>query len=677
MLLVACDNASDQDSFRDAVMAEGRAAVQEAMEATGSPSVSIAFVEGKEILWAEAFGQADRDTKRHATPDTLYGACSISKMVATVSVMMLVDQGLLSLDEPLTTYIPSFSMPLDDRYRDITVRMLINHSSGLPAFDPGAVTNEPYPEYASDMLEGYKSLRLMYDPGSISSYNNDGFTMVQNLVQAVSGKTYQDFVREKIFTPLEMTHSHYLDVPLAKDAYAKAYNGETFRDIVSFNVYASGGLFTTPSDLSRLAMMLLNGGVYGNARLLSEASVSAMAENQKARTFNPVPYDENTFGLGWDSVIQPGVGALGFTGWQKTGDLSGVYGTDLLVLPGEKLAVVVFGASGLDSSIFSSKNAVQIATRVMLRALIARGKITGMPEALSATTLPTQEMTQEMRDYAGYYASSNAVYRLTFADDGSLSLDKYDNDWTNIYSEFKLRNDGWFSPDSNPFKGLRLLTDSGRQYMAIRGKGSADYYTYTMALGQRLESKTAISESWAERVNETWLPVNLDLTLQFPQKTENPSFKIRTINGLVGYLLGNKIAMEMNPASDNRLNGMFLMVPDNLRSMEDLSIETVGGKELLRAGSYLYRAKSTVPELPVGASTLSLGKEGYGEWLHTTSAGTLSISGSTSWFAYDADVNEIASSLDSDNLTLSGTGDKYLILNGEKESTIVLNFATQ
>jgi CubicO group peptidase (beta-lactamase class C family) len=191
-----------------------RAVVQSVMADTGAASVSVALVDSRGLVWAEAFGQEDRSAGTPATPASLYGACSVSKMLATVAVMILADQGRVALDAPVATYLPGFSMPLDARFRDITVRMLLDHSSGLPTDDRHSVTAVANPGYGAEVLAGTQLQRLAHAPGLISSYNNEGFTLVEALVAAVSGQDYPAFVRQRILLPLGMDTSQYMDAPL-------------------------------------------------------------------------------------------------------------------------------------------------------------------------------------------------------------------------------------------------------------------------------------------------------------------------------------------------------------------------------------------------------------------------------------------------------------------------------
>jgi CubicO group peptidase (beta-lactamase class C family) len=674
VMLAGCSHSSSSEHAYSATIAEGRTAVQDIMAESIASSVSVALVDGDRVIWSEAFGKADRGADRNATTNTLYGICSVSKMLATVATMILVDREKISLDEPVTTYIKNFSMPLDQRYRDITVRMLLNHSSGLPGNDMrGAVTTVPFAGYAAQMMDGLKYQRLKHDPGTISEYNNDGFTMIENLVKAVTGQNYADFVRENILGPLGMDSSRYQTEPLPEGTYARSYTGDTKLTLYSFNVYGSGGLFSTPEELSRLAVMLINKGVYNSRRILSEKAVTAMAQDQRLGSFNPVPSEELRFGLGWDTVAQPGLAAVDIASWQKTGDMNGYYGANIAVAPEEKLGVVVFGASNS----FDSSYAVKISERILLRALVERGRLAEMPKPLSTTSLPVKAVTQEEKNtFTGFYTSGSGIYRLSFGANDSLSVDECKGDWTPKYQNFKLRSDGWYAADGDPITALRLLTRGGRDYYALRLKRGYGHYSITLMSGQRLDDKPAVSAAWEARLSERWLLVNADFILK------GPSFQLNTITGLTGteltgYLMGNNILRDMTPPSDDRLDGMFLTLPDGGKDLQEPGIETWNGQKWLRLGSYLYRPLSGIPLLAAGPSTISIGSDGFTEWRRLPSAGTLSISGCTYWFLYDASFNELASGTGSSAPLFSGTGAKYIALFGTNGATISLNLTAQ
>ena len=133
----------------------------------------------------------------------------------------------------------------------------------------------------------------------------------------------------------------------------------------------------------------------------------------------------------------------------------------------------------------------------------------------------------------------------------------------------------------------------------------------------------------------------------------------------------------MTPPSDDRLDGMFLILPDSGRDMQDSGIETWNGQSWLRLGSYLYRPLSGISLLASGPSTVSIGSDGFAEWRRLPASGTLSISGTTYWFLYDADFNALASGTGSGSPSFSGAGAKYIALFGTNGATISLNLTAQ
>ena len=673
-MLAGCSNSTSSSNLYSATIAEGRAAVKNVMAEAGASSVSVALVDGDKVIWSEAFGKADIEKDKNADTTTLYSACSVSKMLATVATMILVDRGQVSLDEPIATYIKNFEMPLDQRYRCITVRMLLNHTSGLTGSDMrGAITVAPFPEYAANIMESLKYLRLKHAPGIVSAYNNDGFTMVQNLVKAVTGQGYPDFVRQNILTPLGMNKSRYQTESLPDGSYAKSYSGETRLTMYSINTYGSGSLFSTPEELSRLAIMLMNKGGYNSRRILSEQSVVAMVQDQRLGTLNPTPNEEYRYGLGWDTIAQPGLAAVGIPAWQKTGDMSGYFGANIVVLPEEKLGVIVFGASNR----FDSSLAVKISERILLRALVERGRLAAMPEQLPDVTQPTKSVTaEEKKAFTGYYASGTTAYRLSFGADDSLLVEEYTgaDALSPKYRNMKPRGDGLYTADGDPGTSIGLKTQSGFTYFVLRLKKGYGHYRTTSMFGQRLDNKPAISAAWQARLGERWLPVNDDpVFLSFGDR----SVQLKTVAGLTGYLMGSTILRDMASLSTYRLDGMFIALPDIMRDLKDAAIETWNNQSWLRQGSYLYRPLSGLPLLAAGATTVAIGKEGFTEWRQLTTSGTVTIGGATNWFLYDAGFKTLASGTTSGTPSFSGSGAKYLALFGTKGATINLSLAVQ
>lgn len=605
---------------------------------------------------------ADKESLTAPKADTMYSIGSTSKMVAAIAVMKLVDQGLVSLDAPLTNYIKSFNMASPE-YTQITVRMLLNHSAGFPGCDyRNGETSSPLPlSLSAQVLQTLKTQRLKHAPGYMSVYTNDGFTIIEQLVAEVTGKSYAQFVQEQIFTPLGMNHSRYPLDYFPAGSFAKRYEGSTPLPQLFLNSFGSGGLYSTPTDMAKIAMMFIGGGKLGNVRNLSEASVAAMGVDQTLTNFNPVKAYSYSYGLGWDTVCQPGLGAVGVTGWQKGGTVT-LYGSVMTVAPAEGLAVVVMGASNG----FGPDSATVIAERILLRALAEKGRIAAMPTPLSLAPRPLKTPSRGQLDAAsGYYASNDSFMRVQKQPDNSLNLDKYDlviNGWKSWKTGLKLRDDDRFSSDANPSQSFSFKTAAGRQYLIIRYVTGYGHYQDDIIQGQQVTA-TGIPAPWDARLSKKWLVTN-----------DHPdsgiwAFPLMQLSAVDNLLFANRGSLQLvNPLFSASRAGMALLIPQIYgRDLDDVAIETRGlGEEWFHFGSYLYRPSETVAVLADGNNTVTIGAEGLVEWRAIDTAGvtkTITITpddADGSWKEYDSDFQQIDAGEGEKSLTLSGA--KYYLL---------------
>jgi CubicO group peptidase (beta-lactamase class C family) len=658
-----------------ATIAESRDAILSALEETGAASMSVALVDGEKVIWSEAFGVADKSTGKAPTTDTLYGIGSVSKMLATISVMKLVEQGLVKLDDPLVKYLPTFSM-LSPEYRDITVRMLINHSSGFGGTDyRNAFMSTPFSGYAEQVQEALKGERLKHEPGYMNVYCNDGFTMVEILVKALTGQSYPEFVRQEILVPLGMNNSRFaLKIEdLLPGIFANSYVQGQLMTPEFVSVYASGGLFSTPSDMSRLAMMLMNGGILGATRILSPASLSEMGTDQTIGTFNPLPSDFLRYGLGWDTVTQPGMKAVGIKGWSKNGGTS-AYTAEFHVLPEDRLAVTVL------TDLLGGTKALPIAEQILLRALVERGRLAAMPTPLpQQTTLP--EVTPSHTDeeaISGFYAANRKLKRASFAADHSLSIEVPSNDgWSPIAKNLKLRTDGWYTSDDNATLSYSPVIGDGRRYLAMRTKYGYGHYSITIMDSEKLYAKPQVTAAWQARTSLTFLPANLSMYDRSFMNIDNLRFKLKSTPILPGYLFTPENDI-LDASVDDALARMFLQIPQNSgRDLSDVTVIARDGEEWFRQGSTLFRPLTGVPLLADGPSTVTIGDEGFSEWCKLPASGSVFINGASEWRLYDADFNQTASGTGNGSAVLPGSGTAaYLMLFGLPGTTLTLNLAS-
>ncbi|MBB6019953.1 CubicO group peptidase (beta-lactamase class C family) [Paenibacillus sp. JGP012] len=241
-------------------------------ETYGITSVQYALMDQGEIVVSGQTGKNDLQGQVPLTSDTIYGIGSTSKMFLTASVMKLVDEGKVNLDLPVTTYIPEFKMK-DDRYKQITPRMLLNHSAGLLGTSShNASLYGDNDTFAHDtFLEQLTAQNLKAEPGAYSVYTNDGFTLAEILVERVSGMSFTAFIHKHFTEPLNMEHTKTpKDVVNPADMagiYSPLYEGQLPQE--NYNIIASGGIYSTAQDLVKFSQ-IFTGEVKG---ILSSKSV--------------------------------------------------------------------------------------------------------------------------------------------------------------------------------------------------------------------------------------------------------------------------------------------------------------------------------------------------------------------------------------------------------------------
>ena len=663
-----------------ATVTEARAAAEEAMAESGASALTLVLVDGEGIILTECLGEADKETGTAVVPGTLFGIGSISKMFATIAVMKLEEGERVHLDAPLVSSLPRFSM-ISPEYRDITVRMLLNHTSGFPGGTTlNSVTTAPFPAFAENVMADLSCQRLKHPPGYLNVYCNDGFTMVENLVKALTGKDYPEYVREAVLGPLGMTGSDYVDHYLTEGSFARTYAGETPHPYTYMNFYATGGLFSSAADMAKLMRMLINGGVHGEKRFLSSGSITAMSRDQTLGTFNPEPSDFIRYGLGWDTVTQAGLRAVGVGGWQKGGAIDGAYGpmyrSTMIVSPETGLGVFVAMASNNITSDLVDK----VGERVILRALVDSGILEKMPDPLSQDSLPVDVPTAEEKSaFSGFYGTSGGLYRLGFETDDSLRLDSYGDDgWKPLYGMLRKRSDGWYAADDDAITALRLLTASERRYIALRKRSGAGHYASTFLLAQKLDARDAVSKAWRERLATRWLSVNDETLTFYPDLDVDTSLFLTAVDGLPGYLLGDKMVLrDMDPPADDRLDGMFLQIPQTRgRDRVDAAVDRREGVDWLRLGSILYRPLSGISSVSAGTTTVTIGPEGFSEWRKLPVSGAVCIDNAAAWKLFDGAFQLKDYGRGSGCTALPGSGEAaYLVCSGAPGTRIDLNIS--
>ena len=306
---------------------------------------------GENILSVNNVGFQNIDKNKKMEPDALFWIASQSKPIAATAVMMLVEEGKLSLDEPITTYIPEFNRlvvariwregwQVEERLsKPITLRHLLSHTSGMQwvaELQGQAKKIDVLPLQLS--LYASTTTPLFFEPGERYNYSNQGINVAAAIIERVSGKPYFDFLQSRLFEPLGMKSATFwpADKDLEKLAvsYKKGSDGkleETTIDQLQYPLSdrtkrfaeAAGGLFCKPIDLVKFYQMIANKGVYKGKRYISESSIAEMGKKQTSIDI------KDSYGLGW-SVTDSFMGH------------GGAYGTDTKVYQKDGYVVMYF-----------------------------------------------------------------------------------------------------------------------------------------------------------------------------------------------------------------------------------------------------------------------------------------------------------------------------------------------
>lgn len=257
------------------------------MEWIGPPGLSLAVTYRGRLVWAEGFGLADVGRGRRAGPETVYGGASLTKPVTALAILQLRDAGRLSLDDPVSRYLPWFeaadSPPSGESARPITIRDLLSHSSGLESDGPTHHWSDfRFPE-AEDIRKALVTGERPFPPGAVFKYSNWGFHLLGEVVKAVSGQDYAAYVTGRILAPLGMCASTVVatpNLPALAVGYGRALPGQTERPMMPFSdvraLRPAAGLFTTAPDLARL-MAFVSSDLDSEILGLEPATVAEMS----------------------------------------------------------------------------------------------------------------------------------------------------------------------------------------------------------------------------------------------------------------------------------------------------------------------------------------------------------------------------------------------------------------
>lgn len=296
------------------------------MAASHIPGAAVAVIEDGRVAKLAGYGLANVEWNGAVTPDTPFQTASASKIFAGVVLMRLVEQGRLSLDDPISRFVEN----APESWSRITIRHLAGHMSGLPeglGLPSGATARE--------MVAEAMRRPLAYEPGSESRYGLTDFVTMTLIMEQVSGLSYPELVRREIVEPLGLTHTGFTMLSeagpvrsamlMAGRARVYGYRDGVQRDeefIYPIRAYAAGGLYSSARDLATLMMALTSG------RLLRPESFALLTSPVRLADGS-----DGAFGVGWTFGRYHGLATVGHTGGPAL--------ADVMYVPSRRLTVIV------------------------------------------------------------------------------------------------------------------------------------------------------------------------------------------------------------------------------------------------------------------------------------------------------------------------------------------------
>lgn len=248
---------TDAPAADDAAFAAGAHALVSDLAAKGLFSGTVLVARDGNVVFHEAFGLADREARVANRPDTKFNLGSINKVFTQVAIAQLLETGRIRLDDTIRKYLPDY--PADPGER-ITIRQLVTMRSGLGDFFGKRFDALPKTRLRSvrDYLPLFVSEPLQFEPGTGQQYSNAGYVVLGLIVEAASGRSYYDYVREHVFKPAGMndTHSFAIDEAVANRATGYTQDGASNRDALPARGSSAGGGYATAPDLLRFALAL-------------------------------------------------------------------------------------------------------------------------------------------------------------------------------------------------------------------------------------------------------------------------------------------------------------------------------------------------------------------------------------------------------------------------------------
>lgn len=433
-----------------------RGFISERMARDRLVGVSGALVEGGRLTYAEGFGMADRDGGIAMSSRSIVGIGSVTKTFTALAIMQLQSRGSVDIDSPITRYVPELRIGTRGAdLRQVTVRAVLNHTSGLPSdvFKNTELENARY----TDVVDLLNDTELAAWPQTIGLYSNIGYSLLGIVVRNASGEEYPDYVKKHILAPLDMRHSGFVSDPSLPTRSRLYYPDGRTTPPFELRDQPAGGLYSNVEDLANYAIALMDAWHGKSTSLIAAASVRRM--------FNPsnedILVETNRKGLGWFMFRNASAFAMYHAG------STGFANASLLLFPQSRSAAIMLantvggdrlvGEYAFDKLEGHGLNVADIKPALPLPAI----EVGATPVAL-----PADALQRYVGDYArkrDYITVTREDQDLLLVDDGEMQRLKSLSDGSFLASPMTAA-----APESAADKVRYRFADAGPYHVMFR-----------------------------------------------------------------------------------------------------------------------------------------------------------------------------------------------------------------
>ncbi len=553
----------------------------------------------------QAGGSGNTDAER------VYCIGSVSKVYVTTAVMQLADKGLVDIDAPITDYIPNFKMA-DPRYTKITVRMLMNHTSGIlgTQFGNMELYNDNSMVSNDEFIAAFSDQRLKAEPGEYACYCNNGFELLRIIVENVSKMSYTEYVDKYISGNLGISNTGTPFSLFGREDAVPVFNGKLPSEYEYCMALGSGGIYATASDVAEFGSSFWT----GDNRLLSES-----AKNDMGTRWTDSDSDYlDASGLGWDFVEELSYQEQGIKVVGKGGDV-GTMHASLLVVPDNEISVCVLTSGG------SSMYAQFVAESLIDVVLEEQGFVIEHETGMDVNVV--DKIPDEFKKYEGYYSmnslTGSAIAEISFTDDkmtvvnyGISSKNTAYYKYTDVGGFVEIDENGYIKPNQvvvffeNGSNGRVYIT--GEMLNVLPGVGDYIRKTY---FGEKM-SNTTVSDravdAWMARSKNLWV---LTSDIYSSANYDMPVLRIKVSDTVPDYaLIGLTAGTRVVQMTDEDNLTFFQTVPSS--SNRDLTEAHANedGTISLSLGT-TYRPVDSLPEFTSDIDAVEL-KSNEASWYY-------------------------------------------------------------